>query len=392
VRRLRINDLNSAHQILGAEGVRYPGWSWTRIGGYHIGREEWDDAARAFARAIQYGCIRRGNIQSNQVSLLLCELALAFEIANEEILAVQHLEAVLRLANKFAGNMRWWFLLDIAELTFGMQSSNLGAIMLEQATKGAFGEVNDSQRVPLLCHVARIQHLVARDTARAEEALTRAMNIIKRCISDRVNGTIARCEIAETLHICGLDEQARRHLSGIFAFAESRTTRPVNKADEVIAEAALGHARAGALEGAKKLLGLIEDRKFDAAARAWATIHTYEGNDIAAEAAVSQIGNEHRSAKARRDLAEILARDRQVERALSVAKRIHVDRDKALPRIAMTFVRMGFREAFLELIVPATRFPNAACQMLAGMVRLHPEIAPKVSKLLREFVPDDLDF
>ena len=250
--------------------------------------------------------------------------------------------------------------------------------------------MNDKLRVPLLCAVAQIQHLVARKPQIAQEALSRATAIIRNHITDPVLGMIARCEITETLHLCGLDEQAQQRLGSISAFAQQRTSRPSDKADEVIAEAALGHARADDVDGAKRLLELLGDRQFDAATRAWAIIYTYEGNDKDADEAVCRIKNGNYRAKIRRDLACTLIKLGRVDQALIVAQRIDVDRDNTLPRIAMALIENGFQDAFFKLIISATRFPNAAVLMLAGLLRLHPELAQVISELLAEYVPDIL--
>jgi len=155
-----------------------------------------------------------------------------------------------------------------------------------------------------------------------------------------------------------------------------------------MAEAALGHARAGNVDGAKRLLGLVGDRRFDAATRAWAIIYTYEGNDKEADEEVCRIKNDNTRAKVRRHLACTPIKLGRVDQALVVAQRIDVDRDNALPRIAMALIENGFRDAFFKLIISATRFPNAAVLMLAGLLRLQPELAEVISELLAEHVPE----
>jgi hypothetical protein len=389
-RRLREGKLQEAQDLIKEKRCRHPGWGLVHLGAYHVRRQEWDTAATAFARAVQSGATHGGKLNSMHTSVLLAELACVFDRVNESALAAQHLQAAIQRLKMFKGHFVWWNLLDVAERTFWLQSTNLGARALEEATVGALRVKNDPGRVPLLCFVARVQHLVARQPGRAQEALDHAMDIIKNYISDPVEGIIARCEIAEALHRCGLDEQANQHLRRILAFAERRTIRPPDKADKVVAEAALGHARCANLSGAKRLLALIGDCRLQAANRARAIIYTYDGDDDASEAAVSRIGNHNFSAKVRRDLAKILIKLKRVEQALVVARRIQVDRDNALPWIAMAFVEGGFRDAFFKLIIPATRFPNATSVMLAGLLRLHPELAPDMSSLLVQFVPNVL--
>jgi hypothetical protein len=376
-----------AWDIVNRRSRDHVGWGLVQIGVFHLRRQEWDDAAKAFARVVQCGATHGGNIRGIQISALLSELAYAFDLANEATLAVQHIDAAIRRAKLKKGPIGLWFLLNVAERTYWLQTTDLGAKALEDATVGAFSGMDDPQRIPLLCFVARIQHLVARKLERAQEALSRATDIIEYHIQDPVQGMIARSEIAETLHLCGLDDQARQRLRSISAFAERRTARPSEKADEVLAEAALGHARAADVGGAKRLLELLGDRRFDAATRAWAIIHTYNGDDNASDAEVCRISNDNFRAKIRRDLACTLIKLGRIEQALVVARRIQVDRDNALPRIALALVEGGFRDDFFKLIVPATRFPNATNLMLAGLLRLHPELAPDVSKLLIQFVP-----
>jgi hypothetical protein len=390
-RRLTDSNLEGAteaHTLVKTYGGRHPGWGMVRLGVFHLRHEQWDDAADAFASAVQSGATQVGNLNS-QTAVLLAELALAFDLLDQPELAQQHLLAAVRRARHTPGSYNWWSLLNVAERTYWVRSSDLGAIALEEATLGALQAKDDPQRIPLLCFLARVQHIVARQPERAQQALQAAMDIIRRHVPDQVKRTTLRCEIAEALHLCGLDEQAREELSHIAHFAQQRASHPYN-GDEIVAEAALGHARVVEIEGAKRLLNLVRDRRFDSVARAWAIIHTYEGDDDASEAEVCKVANENRRARIRRDLATILVRLGRVRQALVVTRRIQADRDNAFPRVAMTMVENGFRDAFFELIIPATRFPNATGLILGCLLRLHPEIASNVSSSLVQYVPDIL--
>lgn len=390
-RRLAVDDaqaLRDVEKLLSRHDAWRPGWGLVRLGTYHVRRKEWNEAADAFSRAVQSGATHGGQIDSVQLPELLGELAHVFDVADNPSLAVKHIDAAIWRAKKGRGHWVWWSLLNVANRTFGLRSTDLGVKALEEATAAAFLDMNDPYRIPLLCFVARVQHLVACQPERAQEALRRAMHIIRNHVHDRVKGTALRCEIVETLHLCGLDDEAHEKLQSIASFAESRITIPQEKANEVIAEAALGHARVEELKGAKRLLELISDHVFDAATRARAIIYTYEEDDEASEAEVCRLRSENYRARTRRDLACILIRLGRVEQALAVARRIQADRDNALPRIAACLAEGGHRDAFFKLIIPATRFPNATGGMLASLLRLHPELAPEVSNQLSRFAPD----
>lgn len=387
--RLRGDNPHEARQLIEEKGGKYPGWALVQLGAYHTRREEWVDAAAAFARAVQSGSTRGGKLNAPiSTSVLLGDLARAFELIGQHSIVEKYADAAVRRARMCKKHYALWSLLNVAEITFVLQSSNLGVKALDEATLGAFKEMDDPERISLLCFVARVQHLVAHQPEFAQEAIARAMTIIEKHIPDRVKGMRARCEIAETLHLCGLDNQAQGLLARIYVFAERRETRPSDKANEIIAEAALGHARAANIKGAKRLLDLLGDYRSNAAFRARTIIHTYENKDDEAEAEICKVGNENFRTKIRRDIACTLTRLGRVDQALTVARRIQADRDIALPRIALNFIECGHPEAFYQLLIPAARFPNATSMMLAGLLRLHPELAPVISNLLGQYVPD----
>lgn len=391
--RLAADDLDAAHQLIAEHKPQFPGWALVRIGAYHVARNDWEPAAAAFKRAVQGGSTWGGRLKSSpHLVLLFGALAAAFDKIGMHDAAARYGTIALRRAKNNTGPRGLWLLLNLCEETFGMASSDCGRLALDLATKGAFANLGDPERVPLLCRTARVHHLVAQDPRMMWQSFRVARELIENCIREPLRGMEARCEITESMHLLGLHDPAAKLLVGIRDFALSRKVQPELQADRVIAEAALGHVRSGDSEGARFLLGQLGPRRLDSAARASATLHTIDGNDAAAELAISTIGTAQRRTRTRRALAEFLARTHQIDRALKMALRIDVDRDNALPRIARTLIEHNPGEAghaaFCELVIPGTRFANATILMLCTLLKRHPDLAPEVSASLEKAVPD----
>jgi hypothetical protein len=81
-------------------------------------------------------------------------------------------------------------------------------------------------------------------------------------------------------------------------------------------------------------------------------------------------------------LSRLQARIGLGEDAVRTAAAIRSDRDEHWPEIAAALAKAGDREAFKRLLIPAARYPNAACKLCLLLPRLYPEQRAEVEGLI----------
>ncbi|MBD1866141.1 AAA family ATPase [Cyanobacteria bacterium FACHB-471] len=154
---------------------------------------------------------------------------------------------------------------------------------------------------------------------------------------------------------------------------------------QALKEIAIAQAKAGDAAAALTTAEQIELPYDKAEALKEIAIAQVNAGDAAALTTAEQIESPLFKAQALEEIAIAQAKARVGGHAVATAEKILSGRNEHLPRIATAFVETGDRDHFKQLLIPCADYLDAAYAMCAHLIKLYPQQATAIAKVVSEF-------